>query len=308
MKKLLRGLLPDPRQLALQLDFLSTFVEGGSVRQPLNRTETAQAEGMPSTAPSTEPSKPTAPSAPPLAQKPGQRRLQLRDHLLEFTLTRSRRRSIGFVVDDEGLRVTAPRWVTIAEIEGAIREKERWIVTKLAQRRERQARLPAPMEWRDGARFPYLGRELMLCIRAGDEGVRLEDTGERLLISLPSDAGERQVKDAVLGWLQRMARETFAERLPIYAEKMGVQFTSFALSSANTQWGSCTHDGRIRLNWRLMHFALPQIDYVIAHELAHLREMNHGPRFWATVQAAFPEFESARRILRDQAPQTLPAF
>ena len=94
----------------------------------------------------------------------------------------------------------------------------------------------------------------------------------------------------------------------IYAEKLGVQYRSYALSSATTQWGSCTSDARIRLNWRLMHFALPLIDYVIAHELAHLREMNHSPRFWATVQSIFPEFESAKKALRDSAAETMPIF
>ena len=104
------------------------------------------------------------------------------------------------------------------------------------------------------------------------------------------------------------AKRLFGERLPLYADKLGVAYHSYALSSATTQWGSCTAQGKIRLNWRLIHFTLPLIDYVIAHELAHLREMNHGPRFWATVQSIFPEFETAKKSLREQAPKTLPIF
>ena len=87
-----------------------------------------------------------------------------------------------------------------------------------------------------------------------------------------------------------------------------VSYHSFALSSATTQWGSCTVDGKIRLNWRLIHFALPLIDYVIAHELAHLREMNHGPRFWATVQSVFPGIRGGQKSLARHAPETLPNF
>jgi len=75
-----------------------------------------------------------------------------------------------------------------------------------------------------------------------------------------------------------------------------------------TQWGSCTIEGKIRLNWRLIHFTLPLIDYVIAHEISHLREMNHSPRFWATVQSVFPEFQEAKKALRERAPETLPIF
>jgi predicted metal-dependent hydrolase len=108
--------------------------------------------------------------------------------------------------------------------------------------------------------------------------------------------------------LQGEAKRVFAERLAIYSEKLGVQYSSFALSSASTQWGSCTADGRIRLNWRLMHFALPNIDYVVAHELSHLREMNHGPQFWTTVQSVLPEFEIARKALRDHESHQLPEF
>jgi len=238
------------------------------------------------------------------------RRVQLQDHLLEYRLLRSRRRSIGFLIDEEGLRITAPKWVTIAEIENAIREKQRWILAKLAERRERSARRLQPeMQWRDGAALPYLGINLTLRILAAQAaGVVHDEASGELRVSLPPDAGEQQLKDRVQGWLQLEAKRLFAERLPIYAEKLGVSFRSFALSSATTQWGSCTVDGRIRLNWRLIHFALPMIDYVVAHELAHLREMNHSPRFWATVQSIFPEFEAAKKALRDSGPETLPAF
>ncbi|HEX8954995.1 MAG TPA: SprT family zinc-dependent metalloprotease, partial [Burkholderiaceae bacterium] len=118
----------------------------------------------------------------------------------------------------------------------------------------------------------------------------------------------QQLKDRVLSWLQQRARAIFAERLPLYAEKLGVRYRSFALSSATTQWGSCTAEGKIRLNWRLIHFSLPLIDYVIAHELSHLREMNHSPAFWATVQSVFPEFQEARKALRAHAPDSLPEF
>jgi predicted metal-dependent hydrolase len=294
LKKLLRNLLPDPLQLTLQLDFFSPSAGPNSPHAP-----TPQIPGALQAPPQPKPGKPGI----------GRRHLQVREHLLEYGLRRSKRRSIGFIIDDDGLQVTAPRWVTIAEIEGAIREKEAWIFGKLAKRRERMAHMPPPMEWRDGASFPYLGRTLELRIaNAQAQSARLDDDGNVLLISLPADAGEQQLKDLVLGWLQREARQLFGERLPVYAEKLGVQYRAFSLSSAQTQWGSCTADGRIRLNWRLMHFALPQIDYVIAHELAHLREMNHSPRFWATVQSVFPEFEAARRALREHAPSTLPVF
>ena len=240
----------------------------------------------------------------------GKRRISINEIPLDYVLVRAKRRSIGFLIDDDGLHIRAPKWVTIAEIEAAIREKQRWILTKLNERRERSARRLQPqMQWRDGGTLPYLGADITLRItNQRSTGIVFDEASRELTVCLPVDAVEQQLKDRVQGWLQQEAKRIFAERLPQYAEKLGVQYRSFALSSATTQWGSCTAEGKIRLNWRLIHFALPLIDYVIAHELSHLREMNHSPRFWATVQSIFPEFQSARKALRDQAQETLPIF
>lgn len=302
MKKLLRQTPPDPQQLALQLDFFAADYPAPSA---IDGPAPEQARSIQSPALQMPPDT-TAPAPP----TNGKRRVQLKDHVLDYRLVRSKRRSIGFLIEDEGLRITAPKWVTIAEIESAIREKQRWIFAKLNERRERSARRLHPqMQWCDGATLPYMGQEIRLRIVATQAaGIRYDESTRELTVSLPADATEQQLKDRVLGWLQIEAKRLFAERLPIYAEKLGVTFKSFSLSSAMTQWGSCTADGKIRLNWRLMHFALPQIDYVIAHELSHLREMNHSARFWATVQSVFPEFETAKKALRDHAPETLPIF
>ena len=288
LKQFLRKKLLDPNQLSLLSDFL-----------PRNEPQIIPVE--PAVA------APATPASPLVA---GQRRLKLQQHSLDYRLLRSKRRTIGFLIDDDGLRVTAPRWVTITEIELAIAEKQQWIFNKINAQRERSARqLKPPMVWRDGATLPYLGRDITLRMaESGLIGIRYDALQAELHVSLPASASEQQLKDRVQGWMQTEARRLFAERLAIYAEKLEVSFQSFALSSASTQWGSCTADGRIRLNWRLMHFALSNIDYVIAHELAHLREMNHSPAFWATVQSVFPEFAAAKKALRDHAPETLPIF
>ncbi|WP_425547901.1 M48 family metallopeptidase [Actimicrobium antarcticum] len=238
------------------------------------------------------------------------RRLHIGNHILEFSLKRSTRRTIGFLINDDGLRVTAPRWVSVAEIDNVVRDKQRWIFAKLNERRDRKARqLPAAMQWSDGAAVPYLGGTLTLRIVAHQRStISCNLELAELMVCLPVDASEQQRKECVQAWLQLEAKRIFGERLPLYADKLGVRYQSYALSSATRQWGSCTADGRIRLNWRLIHFSLPLIDYVVAHELSHLLEMNHGPRFWSTVQSIFPEFEVARKTLRQQAPATLPAF
>jgi predicted metal-dependent hydrolase len=323
--KLLRNRPPDPHQLALQLDLFSQA-------EATQRYESdAQASGALPDAAATRPTSPQphpshssnqppslresplqrpAPDAVRTVPLPGSRRILLGQHALSYQLRRSKRRTIGFMIDDDGLRITAPKWVGVGEIENAIREKQRWILTKLHEQQERATRRLRPqMQWRDGGVLPYLGTDLTLrVVAAAGEAMVHDAVACTLTVCLPAEASEQQLKDRVQAWLQREAKALFATRLPVYAEKLDVQYRAFALSSATTQWGSCTADGKIRLNWRLMHFAPPLIDYVIAHELSHLREMNHGPRFWATVQSVFPEFVAAKKALRDHAPETLPAF
>jgi len=98
--------------------------------------------------------------------------------------------------------------------------------------------------------------------------------------------------------MRQHARSHFSARVQHYAERLQVRVTRIALSSARTRWGSASVDGSIRLHWRLIHFSPTIIDYVVAHELAHLHEMNHSPRFWAVVRSVMPEYEHAREQLR----------
>ncbi|QGZ62968.1 M48 family metallopeptidase [Paraburkholderia acidisoli] len=224
---------------------------------------------------------------------------------LHYRLKRSSRKSIGFVIDGSGLSITAPRWVTIADIETAIGEKQRWIFAKLAewQTRVEQRALPK-VEWKDGAELPYLGKPITL--KLGAAALAFDEATRVLALPLPPHADSQQIKDRVTGWLQGEARRIFGERLAVYAPKLGVTFRSYALSSAATRWGSCSSEGRIRLNWRLVHFPLSVVDYVVAHELSHLREMNHSPRFWETVESVFPEFREARKVLKESSAEMIP--
>lgn len=244
------------------------------------------------------PAVPARPPDPPLPVDGARvRRIALGAEELPYRLRRARRRSIGFVIDDAGLTISAPRWVTLREIDAAIREKERWIRTKLVEWREWRARRKLPtVVFADGGILPFLGGEVVLRLGRAPAATRLIEAGSvrEVWVALPADAGEQQVRDAVQSWLQAEARRVLGERLALFAQRIDVKPKAWAISSARSQWGSCTHDGRIRLSWRLVHFALPVIDYVVAHELAHLRELNHGPRFWRAVAALLPGFEAAR--------------
>ncbi|WP_150670589.1 M48 family metallopeptidase [Pandoraea anhela] len=248
-------------------------------------------------------------SGPRRAPAPGERVIMLDGHALYYRFKRSSRRTIGFMIDESGLAVTAPRWVTIADVEAAVVEKKRWIFSKIAEFRERAARRVIPrVTWIDGATLPYLGHTLTVRLGGRAGAAQYDIHTHTLWLDLPPQAAPEQMRDRVQGWLQQEARKLFTTRLEVYGERLGVRYTALGLSSATTRWGSCSADGRIRLNWRLIHFPLGVIDYVVAHELAHLKEMNHGPRFWQAVASIFPEFETARDTLKSHAPEWLPEF
>ena len=252
----------------------------------------------------TLPTPPRAPDAPPL------RRIQLGVHHLEYELRRSSRRSVGFTIDDDGLRVTAPRRITLAEIDNAIRSKQRWIIAKLLERGERQAQRQerAPVLWVDGAELPFMGGAVTLRLEEAPRSrLAFDPVLGVLTVGVVPGLAEWQLQERVRIWFQAEAKRVFTERLDVYAERLGVSYASMALSSAGTRWGSCTVEGNIRLNWRLIHFALPLIDYVVAHELAHLLEMNHSARFWATVESVYPDYDGAKTALRKRS-QELPVL
>jgi predicted metal-dependent hydrolase len=246
------------------------------------------------------------------------RELLLDDVLVAYLFRRGKRKTIGFVVGPEGLVVSAPRWVPLGEVEQAVRAKSRWIVTKLGQTRERQERLAsARIEWKDGATIPFLGEPVIVVLDPRhafqESGAVLNTDAEALPgvprltlhVGLAHNAQPAQIRDAVQAWLMRQAKRLFTERLDHYAPQLGVQWRKLSLTSAGTLWGTAHADGAIRLNWRLVHFRLPVIDYVVAHELSHLRVMDHSPRFWETVATVVPDYPQLRKQLKDEA---LPAW
>jgi hypothetical protein len=250
---------------------------------------------------------PVAAPAPSIFRHPrSQREIRFGEHLVAYELRRARRRSIGFVVGTEGLTVSAPRWTGMGDVETALRAKSSWILRKLHEQRERGRRLAeARVDWRDGTTIPFLGRTVTIRLQPQARGATLDADSGELRLGLPPSAEAAQIRDVVQSWLQRQARRVFEERCQEFAGRLGVRMKRLSLSSAATRWGSASADGSIRLHWRLVHFAVPVIDYVVTHELAHLREMNHSAAFWDVVRSVLPEFEQSRGQLR---VEVLPVF
>ncbi len=241
------------------------------------------------------------------------REVTLGHERVAYLFRRAKRKTIGFMVGPDGLVVSAPRWVLVGEVDAALQEKARWIERKLQEVRERQERMQSNrIEWRDGTTIPFLGEQVVVVIdpRIAGAQLKMNETAEACLpgiarhtlhVGVAHNASAEQLRDAVQAWLMRQAKRLFAERMAHFAKELHVQPTRLTLSSAGTRWGSASADGAIRLNWRLIHFDLANIDYVVVHELSHLRVMDHSPQFWSVVGSVLPDYAVRRGALRDDA-------
>jgi predicted metal-dependent hydrolase len=274
-----------------------------------------QAPLAPRPAPPPERTGPVVPTArpPSLPQNARWREVQAPQQAIGYVLQRSRRKSIGLTINDDGLRVTAPNWVTLGQVDAAVLDKASWILGKLRARQARQQQLAtAATQWREGGEIPYLGAYVVLALDGTQtlpafSGAPLAPrSGDILRLALPVDADRNRVRDSAHAWLQQQASLHFGRRLQHFLDANGLTIKRWRLSSAATRWGSCSSEGNIMLNWRLIHFSHDIIDYVIAHEIAHLREMNHGGNFWREVGRILPGFETARNALRQHDPGSLP--
>jgi predicted metal-dependent hydrolase len=220
------------------------------------------------------------------------RSITLDGHAVPYQLRRSRRRTIGLSIDHHGLRVGAPLQARLGDIESLIRQHGRWVLDKLAN--WRAAPLAPTLSAVDGTTVVACGTPLTLSLRtAGRAAWRCD--GATLHLGVPAAVDPQKVLKTAL---REYVRQVFHERLALYAPRLGVAVPPLRLSSARTRWGSCSARGGIALNWRLVFLPLAVLDYVVAHELAHLKEMNHSPRFWSVVEQLCPDWRSLRDELR----------
>ena len=215
---------------------------------------------------------------------------------ISYVLHRSHgRRRISLSVDERGLRIGAPLRASMREIETVLRDHARWVVRKLSEWGEKRA---PGRRWESGETLMFLGKPLQLNITTGTENVAPHESA--LQISTPHMHPEN-IAALARAWLRTQALSDFAMRVERYREAMTVAPADIRLSNARTRWGSCHASGRILLNWRLIQMPARLIDYVVVHELAHLHEMNHSPRFWGVVAKQIPDYAARRREIRRDA-------
>ena len=255
----------------------------------------------------------------PLAADETPRTIALGDRIVPYVLRRARRRTIGLSIDHRGLRVGAPRRASLGEVEALILRHSEWVAKKLEEWRTR--RRPEALKISDGMRLALLGGSLVVRLALGSNRVLWNTQragGSGLLTDFATEAASERSKELTPELtlflrgpehsgrllekaLREKAREFFSGRLAHYAGQLAVDQPALTLSAARTRWGSCSVKSGIRLNWRLIHFPPHVVDYVVIHELAHLRQMNHSRRFWAVVEQHCPDYLRTRGELKQLA-------
>jgi predicted metal-dependent hydrolase len=218
---------------------------------------------------------------------------------LHYQLERRQRRTVGLKITQTGLVIHAPKRISQSQLEDIIVQKADWVLRKLAS--VTANKIPE-IQWQHGEQLLFLGNAMTLTIEHNARSKAVEYEPGVLQLAMPNQ-DEMLIARKVVQWYKKQAITDFTRRLEIFSSKLGVKFTSLTLSNAASRWGSCNSKKEIRLNWRLLQAPPHIINYVVCHELAHIKEMNHSAKFWATVASIFPDYKAAEKELKAISPQ-----
>jgi len=220
------------------------------------------------------------------------------DEDLSIEVVRTKRRKTASIkVIDGAVQAIVPDQLSDGRVEALIQKRTPWIRKKL--REQSQIVTPKPKEYVSGESFTYLGRNYRLKVSRGtDRGVKL--TGGYLEVGLPKKPKDGDVRNALVEWYEGHALERLIEKTSRYAGIMGVAPNSISVREYKSRWGSCSSNGEISYNWRIIIAPHHIVDYVVVHELCHLKHPNHSPAYWKSVKREIPDYEVCRQWLKEQ--------
>ncbi len=220
---------------------------------------------------------------------------------VEYTLIQSSRTNVLFqALPGAGIRVYAPKHLALREVDGMVRERAAQL-TKMQN--DVEARLEANRRAHpvtDGSPILIEGRRCALRLHAGSRRSGRLD-GDEYHLTLPHPDSDAEVRAAIRSTLSALALRRIRARLEYYAPRVGVSPGRVAIRDQKSRWGSCSRKGNLNFNWKLVMAPPQALDYVVIHELCHMHEFNHSPRFWALVAAQMPEYEVWKKWLKGHA-------
>jgi len=205
---------------------------------------------------------------------------------VEYELIRTKRKTIAIYIREHGVEVRAPKWATVSDIDAFVVSKIRWIGKHLEEQAKSNLRKSA-FRLDYGSVVQYMGREYVIGSVPGEN-----------IIYVPPGLDRDRLLKKIIAFYKEEARRHINERVLYFDNLLNASPYSVRIGSAKRSWGSCTSPGRLAFSWRLMMAPPEAIDYVVAHELAHLKQMNHSPKFWAVVGSVLPDWKERRKTLR----------
>lgn len=221
---------------------------------------------------------------------------------MQYQLIKSKRKTVAISFDGDGnLIVKAPWFVSDHEIDAFVRSKADWIEAASARlEREREKKEASRLKLENGDILPYLGeRRVLSVIREDRKRARVTCAMERLLLFLPYDADYEYRRNALEKWYRKEAAGIIREKAEEYAVLLKVAFEDIRIKDQKSRWGSCSGKGNLNFNWRLVMAPEPVLDYVVIHELCHLRHMDHSEHFWSLVASLCPAYKQYRKWLKE---------
>ncbi len=222
---------------------------------------------------------------------------------ITYKVVRSdKRKTIGLAVDpEEGVIVTVPSDIDDKEIEKAVNGRAGWILEKIEFLRE--IKEPAlDKEFLSGEKFQYLGRGYMLKVHPTEiKSPEATLKYGKFNVYVP-ERSKNVVREALLEWYYEHAQKKLKQRVKRYAGKVGVEPNTVKVKHQQKRWGSCTKDKDLLFNWRIIMAPMSIVDYVVVHELCHLKEKNHTDAFWRSVKSVISDYEVRKEWLRVNGP------
>lgn len=220
---------------------------------------------------------------------------------VQYTVRRSaraKRMSLRYH-ERQGFEVILPQRMPLREAEPFVRSMEAWILRVISTRR-RPVASPIPAGLHDDALLPLLGSTVRLRVDWSADGastIQLDDQ-TRTLHAKISPQTPASIEDLVEAWYRYAAKALLPERVERYAALLGVRYGRITVKDTRSRWGSCSSKGNLNFSWRLLLAPVDVLDYVVAHEVAHLVELSHAPRFWETLARIFPDYKAQKQWLR----------
>ena len=234
------------------------------------------------------------------------------EEVIPVSVTRTKRKSLSLSIGTDGVvTAKAPTALTDAELLKWMKTKMAWIVRKRSEMLRASSLLSADRQYVTGERIWYLGEAYTLEIRKSEARAgRVTLTDEQLVIFLSASElalrengaeGVSQYREIVKAYISRFyekeAHVLIPKRVRYYAAMMGETFGRISIKNQKSRWGSCSSARNLNFNWRLMMAPLPVLDYVVVHEICHLKQMNHSRLFWAEVEKVLPDYEARKKWL-----------